>query len=101
MDVHNTSYHYAELFLRNKLLATARNKVGTPSRGCGWSANSLHAEMAVVKKLGDMNKLDGCILVVRRLNRHNEVLNSKPCKTCEKFLLKCMAKHKLLKVMHS
>lgn len=100
-DVHNTQFHYAELYRRNKLVASSRNKLGSRSRGCGWSDQTLHAERAVVKRFGDLSQLHGCTLVVIRLNKHGELLNSKPCPDCEKFLTKCMIKYGLSKVVYS
>ena len=99
--VHNTQLHYAELYRRNKLLASSRNKIGTRSRGAGWSEYTLHAERAVVKRLGDVSQLHGCTLIVIRVNKTGELMNSKPCHSCEKFLHKCMKEYGLLKVMYS
>jgi len=98
---HNLSLHYAELYKRNKLLASSRNKIGTRSRGCGWSDSTLHAERAVVKRFGDISQLSGCILIVVRINKRGELLNSKPCADCQKFLEKCMKEYGLLKVFYS
>jgi hypothetical protein len=100
-SVHNTSLHYAELYKRNKLMASSRNKIGSRSRGCGWSDSTLHAERAVVKRFGDVSQLHGCILVVVRINKKGELLNSKPCADCQKFLEKCMKEYCLLKVLYS
>ena len=99
--VHNTSLHYAELYKRNKLMATSRNKIGSRSRGCGWSDHSLHAERAVVKRFGDVSQLHGCILIVVRIGKQGDIMNSKPCPDCHKFLEKCMEKYGLLKVIYS
>lgn len=98
---HNLHLHYAELYKRNKLLASSRNRVGTRSRGCGWSDSTIHAERAVVKRFGDVSQLSGCILVVVRINKKGELLNSKPCADCQKFLEKCMKEYGLLKVFYS
>jgi hypothetical protein len=100
-DVHNTSYHYAEIYKRNKLIASSRNKIGSRSRGSGWSTYTLHAELAVLKRFGDLSKLVGCILIVVRINKENELLGSKPCPDCEKVLLKHMKQYGLLKVLYS
>lgn len=100
-EVHNTHYHYAELYKRNKLVASSRNRIGSRSRGSGWSDTTLHAERAVVKRFGNVSQLHGCVLVVIRLNRHGELLNSKPCSDCTKFLEKCMSKYGLSKVVYS
>lgn len=99
--VHNQNLHYANIYKRNKLIASSRNSVGTRSRGCGWSDKTIHAEVAVIKELGDIRKLDGCVLVVMRINKQGEVKNSKPCQNCHNFLEKCMDRYGLLKVMYS
>lgn len=100
-SVHNTSLHYAELYKRNKLMASSRNRIGSRSRGCGWSDQTLHAERAVVKRFGDVSQLHGCILIVVRINKQGDILGSKPCADCEKFLEKCMKEYGLLKVIYS
>jgi hypothetical protein len=98
---HNTQLHHAELKLRGKTIAAARNVIGSRSRGCGWSDQSIHAERAVVKRLGNLSLLRGCVLVVIRVNKKGELLNSKPCPDCQKFLLKCMKEYGLRKVYYS
>jgi hypothetical protein len=100
-DYHNTSLHYAQLIKRNKVIAIARNSIGSRSRGCGWSDHSIHAERAVVKRLGDLSQLRGCVMVVVRINRNDELLSSKPCSDCERFLFKCMNEYGLRKVVYS
>lgn len=100
-DYAKTSLHYATLYKRRKPIATSRNRVGSRSRGSGWSDQTIHAERAVVKALGDISQLSGCVLVVVRLNKHGELLNSEPCSECKKFLEKCMREYGLLKVMYS
>ena len=100
-QVHNMQFHTAIIRRRNKIIATSRNSVGTRSRGCGWDDQSLHAERAVVKRLGDISQLRGCTLEVIRLNKNGEVRNSKPCDNCEMFLQKCMREYGLLKYTYS
>jgi hypothetical protein len=97
----NTSYHCARLERRGKIMAESRNRIGTRSRGCGWSDCTIHAERAVVKALGDLSQLDGCVLIVVRVSKNGNIMGSKPCPDCEKFLSKCMKKHGLLRVMYS
>lgn len=99
--VHNTELHIARLFKRKKLIAMARNTIGTRSRGCGWSDQSLHAERAVVKRLGDTSQLNGCTLEVVRIGKHGNVKNSEPCYNCYLFLNKCIREYGLRKVMYS
>jgi hypothetical protein len=41
------------------------------------------------------------VLVVVRVNKKGELLNSKPCPDCQKFLLKCMKEYGLRKVYYS
>lgn len=98
---HQTHYHVATLEKGNKVLARSRNRIGSRSRGCGYSDQTIHAERAVVKALGDLSQLRGCVLVVVRINKQNEILCSKPCADCTKFLEKCMKCYGLRKVMYS
>ena len=100
-ECHRTSLHYAQLIQRNKVIAFARNTIGSRSRGCGWSDRTLHAERAVVKSLGDVSQLRGCVLTVVRLNKQSEIMYSKPCASCVKFLEKCIKKYGLLKVLYA
>ena len=100
-DCHNTHLHYAQLIQRNKVIAFARNSVGSRSRGCGYGDYTIHAEKAVVKKLGDVSKLRGCIMIVVRVNKNDELVNSMPCSACQCFLFKCMNEYGLRKVIYS
>lgn len=101
MKVHNTEFHYAQIFKRHKLIAQSRNSIGSRSRGCGWSDQSIHAERAVVKSLGDTSQLNGCVLIVVRINKSGEIRGSMPCADCKKFLEKCMREYGLRKVVYS
>lgn len=101
VSLHRTHTHYAEIQRRGKVIAESRNRIGSRSKGCGWSDHSIHAERAVVKRLGDLSQLHGCVLIVVRINKQGEYLNSKPCNDCKKFLEKCMKEHGLLKVCYS
>lgn len=100
-DFHHTHLHYAQLIKRNKVIAVARNSVGSRSRGCGWGDQTIHAERAVVKRLGDVSQLSGCTMIVVRVNKHDELLNSEPCNACKLFLEKCMREYGLRKVIYS
>jgi hypothetical protein len=64
---HNTNLHYAALYKRGKMLAQARNKIGTRARGAGWSECTLHAERAVVKMVGNVADLRNTVMVVVRV----------------------------------
>ena len=61
---HNTCLHVAAIVKRGKVLATAQNRIGSRSKGSGYSKQTIHAERAVVKKLGDISKLRGATLCV-------------------------------------
>jgi len=98
---HRTSLHQAFILKGNKVLAVAFNAIGSRSRGCGYSDQTIHAERAVVKKLGNVSKLRGATLVVLRYNNQGDMCGSKPCSECQVFLKKCVEKYGLLKVVHS
>ena len=51
--------HIAVLMKRGKLLEIASNFVGSRQGGCGYDDRSIHAERAVIKKMGDYTKLSG------------------------------------------
>lgn len=97
---HNTYFHMAAIVKRNKVLMTADNRVGSRSRGAGWSNQTIHAERAVVKRLGDTSKLRGAVLCVWRISSQS-ILPSKPCKDCEMFLTKCMREYGLRAVYYT
>lgn len=99
--VHNTYFHHATILKRGKVIASSRNKIGTRSRGCGWSTCTLHAERAVVKSLGDISQLRGCVLVVVRVSHEGIIRDSEPCSDCAKFLTKCMDMYGLRRVEYS
>lgn len=99
---HHTSLHFAILYKRGKVLATATNAVGSRSRGCGYSTHTIHAERAVIKKVGDVTQLRGAELFVVRLNKNtNDFMNSEPCHACKQHLTKCMREYGLKKVYYS
>ena len=63
----NTHLHVAAIVKNGQVLATAENRIGTRSRGSGYSNQTIHAERAVFKKLGDYTKLRGATLCVWRV----------------------------------
>ena len=97
----NTSMHHAIILRGNKILASAFNKVGSRSRGSGYSEKTIHAEVNVVKSLGDMSLLRGATLIVVRHGSDGTLKSSKPCRSCHNFLEKCMAEYGLRKVIYS
>lgn len=99
--VHNTQLHYATILKRNKILASSINRIGSRSKGCGYSDMTIHAERAVVKSLGDISQLRGATLIVVRYNKSGEILGSQPCHDCMLFLNKCIKEYGLRKVIYS
>jgi hypothetical protein len=104
-DVHATSVHLAVLMRRGKIIATASNRVGTRSRGCGFQNMTIHAEVNVIKSLGDNTKIKGCDLYVVRIPEERQkergFLSSKPCHGCQVFLTKCMREYGLNNVYYT
>lgn len=102
-----THLHVAILLRRGKILATATNREGDRSCGCGFSDWSLHAEKAVIKKVGDLNKIRGATMIVirvvqmKRKTASPSLGKSDPCYDCEKFLKKCMKEYGLRAVYYS
>lgn len=86
----NTRYlHIAILIKGKKVITYAFNKVGSRSHGCGYNNATLHAEIAVLKKLGDISAVKGLRLVVLRYGiRDSTWTQSHPCPDCQKILNK-------------
>jgi len=99
---HKTQVHIAVVIHRGKVIAVASNSVGSRSKGAGYQERTIHAERAVIKKVGDVTKLNGAVLVVIRIARGTrEVVNSEPCHSCKCHLEKCMREHGLRQVYYS
>lgn len=99
---HNTQAHIAILMKRGKILEVASNSVGSRSKGAGYETRTIHAERAVIKKVGDMSKLNGATLIVIRIMKGTkQVGNSEPCHSCKCHLEKCMKEHGLRCVYYS
>lgn len=98
---HNTHLHRAVIVKRGKILAEATNNVGSRSMGAGFSNSTIHAERAVVKKLGDTNKLRGADLYVFRVGATESSRFSQPCPDCQNFLKKCQREYGLRCVFYS
>jgi hypothetical protein len=111
---HTTSVHIAILVLRGKIIAQATNRLGSRSKGSGYSNCPIHAEKTVLKEMGDFSKMRNADMVVMRfcsVSRggsrgasgcsSNSWANSKPCADCEYFLLKCMNKYGLKNVYYT
>lgn len=99
---HNTQIHIAILMKRGKIMEVASNSVGSRSKGSGYQERTIHAERAVIKKVGDTSKLNGATLVVIRIMKGTrEVGNSEPCHSCRCHLEKCIREHGLRQVYYS
>ena len=107
MNTHKTSIHVAILVKRNKIIAMATNKVGSRSRGAGWSDCTIHAERNVVKELGDFNKMNGACMYVFRISKAKtkvgaeKIQSSEPCYDCHLFLEKCVREYGLSRIFYS
>ena len=107
IKTHKTSIHIALIVKRNKIIATATNKIGSRSRGAGWSDCTIHAERNVVKELGNFDDLRGATMYVFRISRCktksgvDKVQNSEPCYDCHLFLEKCIKQYGLRRVFYS
>ncbi len=99
---HRTYIHVAVLLKGKRIMAFAANKTGSRSQGSGYGKSTLHAEVAVVKKLGDIHKLKGLTLVVFRYGAEiRSWTHSHPCKNCTVFLNKCLTEYGLSRVYYS
>ncbi len=99
---HKTHVHVAFVFdSRSNLLAMAVNKVGSRSLGAGFSGQTIHAERAALKAVGDIRKLDGATLVVIRVGVRGDLKNSAPCSECRRHLEKCIRCYGLRRVFYS
>ena len=103
------SVHVAAVVRRGKLLSCGTNRAGTRASGAGFSGQSLHAERAAVKALGDLSLLRGAELYVGRLpaaghvrdGAASDLLFSRPCHECTIFLEKCMRVWGLRRVLYT
>ncbi len=92
----NTENHWcAVLDPRGRMVACAWNKAMTPSTGCGASAHTMHAEIAAIKRLGDLTQLANCVLVVARFTPGGGLASSSPCAQCRRKLRKMFARYRL------
>jgi hypothetical protein len=99
---HNTSFHVAYLYNnRGQLLAKRPNGIASRSRGAGCGDYTIHAERAVLKALGDFNKLRGATMVVVRYGAYGTLEQSKPCHDCVCHLTKAIRLYGLRRVYYS
>ena len=97
----STSLHIAFLYGRSgSLLAMSTNKIGTRSKGAGYSKYTIHAERAVLKMVDNLF-LRGATLVVVRVSKRGTLLGSMPCHECQCHLNKAIDKYGLRRVYYS
>lgn len=97
-----TSLHIALVYGRGgEVLAQSCNRLGSRSRGAGYSQMTIHAERAALKKVGDVSLLKGASLVVIRINKLGKLCNSCPCHECKTHLTAAMKKYGLKHVYYS
>jgi pyrimidine deaminase RibD-like protein len=89
---HYTHSHVAMIFQGRKILAIGQNRA--------YGTRTIHAEVDVIRALGDIAKLRGATLVVIRL-APSGILNSKPCPACTCTLQKCVRTYGLRGWIHS
>lgn len=100
----HTKVHRAILVKRGKIIAEATNRIGTRSRGSGYSERTIHAEKNVVKKIGNTDLLKGADMYVMRQGKGDNrdgFMCSKPCHDCQCFLEKCMREYGLKNVYYT
>jgi hypothetical protein len=101
---HYQSNHVAMIFHGRKILAIGQNRVAdkgyTHREGVLRRKNTIHAEVDVIRSLGDISKLRGATLVVIRLAASG-IINSLPCPSCHCFLEKCVREYGLRGWIHS
>ncbi len=98
----STYIHIALLMKGKRVIAMAKNKVGSRKQGCGYANRMIHAEIAVIKKFGNMKGLKGLTLVVLRYGPGIKGwVYSKPCPHCSIILEKIMQEYGLQKVYYS
>jgi hypothetical protein len=86
---------------RGVLLGMSTNRLGTRSRGAGYSKYTIHAERAAIKAVGDISLLRGATMVVVRVSKRGELMNSEPCCECKCVLEKAMREYGLRRVYYS
>lgn len=98
----STNIHIALLMKGKRIIAWASNRVGTRTQGCGYANMTIHAEIAVLKKFGNLKALKDLRLIVLRYSPgYDDWIYSKPCPICSRILEKIMRIYGLQKVYYS
>jgi hypothetical protein len=88
-----TSCHVALVFHSRRLIAIGQNMLG--------GRNMIHAEADAIRKVGDISKLRGAVLVVIRIGRTGDIRYSAPCHSCQCLIDKCKREYGLRDCIHS
>lgn len=91
------TWHFAYLYMKNKLISTGVNQPSKTHPFIMKCANRLnlefcknfpyiHAEIAAVSKCIGLYDLSDLKMVVIRLSKRGELRNSKPCRNCHMIL---------------
>jgi hypothetical protein len=98
----NSTLHVAILLKGRRVVAVATSKPASRERGGNHRKSTIHAEVNVVKTVGDITELRGTTLIVLRYRGDTcDWGYSKPCASCTKFLEKCMREYGLQRVYYS
>jgi len=90
---HRTRNHVAILFIGRKVIAIGQNRLG--------DRRTVHAEMDVIREVGDTAKIRGATLLVIQIGAQGNLMNSAPCPSCQCLLNKCKKAYGLKRVIHS
>ena len=94
--------HIAMITKGKKVIAVATKFLGSRAKGCGFTDRTIHAERAVIKKLGNYKRLEGTNMIVIRITcGTRDISYSKPCEECMPHLQKCMREYGLKCVYYS
>ncbi len=85
------SRHISFLLKRSKIISwgwNEENKSHPLAQRFGYFNGAIHSElMAVVKFNKFANDISDCTLVNIRIDRHNQIRNSRPCLRCQNLLI--------------
>ena len=97
---HKTSVHIAVVIHKNKVISVGQNRVGSRSRGLGFSDRTIHAERDALKQV-DHKCLEGSVMYVARLSKDGSLTNSEPCAECKRVLGAIIEKYGLRAVFYT
>ena len=101
---HTNHHHVAMIFRGHKIIAIGQNRLGGSDRprlgGLEGRQNTIHAEVDVLRAVGNIAKLRGATMAIIRIGPIG-LRNSKPCPACEPLLRKCVKEYGLRGWIHS